>query len=64
MEQQALAGFGGRDAARGAGEETDAETGFEGTQGVAEGRGRDAELGCGAGEAAFARHGEEGQQVG
>ena len=49
------AGRGGRDAARGAGEELEAEPLFESAHGVAERGLRDAEAGGGAGEAALFR---------
>jgi hypothetical protein len=39
------------------------QPGFEAADGMAERRLRHAELGRGAGEAAFARHGEEGLQI-
>ena len=61
--QQAFAGFGRRDAARGAGQQPDAQPRFESADGVAQRRLRDAELRRGLGEAALARHGDEGDEV-
>ncbi|MCY1544627.1 hypothetical protein D9M68_805240 [compost metagenome] len=61
--QQALACLGGRYAAGGTGQQAQIKTGFEGANGVAQSRLRDAELGGGAGETAFPSHRHEGQQV-
>ena len=61
--QQALAGLGRRDAARGAGQQPEPEPLFESADGVAERRLRNAELRGGPGEAPLLRHGEEGQEV-
>ncbi len=61
--QQAFARVGRRDAARGAGQQPDAEPLFESTDRVAERGLGNAELGCGFGEAARAPDGQEGQEV-
>jgi hypothetical protein len=53
----------GGHAARGAGQQADAEARFQLAHGVAERRLRQPQLGRGARETAFARHGQEGDQV-
>jgi hypothetical protein len=63
VQQQALAGFGGRDAARGARQQAHAQARLERADDVAERRLRHAELGCGACEAAFPGDGEEHEDV-
>jgi hypothetical protein len=62
--EETLAGGGGSDTARGAGEEANAELVFEGAHGVAERGGRNAEAASGAGEAAFFGNDEEGGEAG
>ena len=61
--KQALARFRRRDAARGAGQEPNAEPRFEFADGVAQRRLRDAELRGRLREAALSRDGQEGQEV-
>ena len=61
--EQAFARFRRGDAARGAGQQPDAEPRFELADGVAQRGLRDAELRCRLGEAALSRHGEEGEEV-
>ncbi len=63
MTQQALTRDGRRDAACGARQEAQLETRLELLDGVAERRLRHAELGGGLGEAALARHDQEGREV-
>ncbi len=60
---QALARLRGRDAAGGAGQEPQSETGLEPANGVAQGRLRRAESGRGPGEAALLGDGQERHQV-
>ena len=62
--QQPRAGLGQRDAAGGAVEQAHAEPRFQPPQRLAQRRGRDAAQGRGAAEAAGARHGGEGVEVG
>ena len=62
--QQVFAGLGRRHAARGAGQQAQAESRLETANGVAERRLRHAEFGCGLGETAFTGDGEKGEQVG
>ena len=61
--EETFARLGRRDAARGARQEADAEAGLEAADCLAERRLRHAELRGGAGEAAFARHREEGDEI-
>jgi hypothetical protein len=61
--EEPLAGFGRRDAPGGPGQEPHAEPRFERADGVAQRRLRDAELGCGFGEAFLAPNGDEGHEV-
>ena len=61
--QQPLAGLGRRDAARGAGQQPQAEPLLQPADGVAERRLRNAELRRGPGEAALPRHREEGEEI-
>jgi hypothetical protein len=61
--KQALARFGWRDTARGAGQEPNSQPSFEFTDGVAERRLGNAQLRCGFGEAALSPYGEKGQEV-
>ena len=61
--QQALARFGRRHAARGAGQQPQSEPLLQPADSMAERGLRDAELGCGPREAPFPRHGDEREQV-
>ena len=61
--QQALAGLGRRHAARGAGQQAQAEPLLQPADGVAQRRLRDAELRRRPGETALPRDGEEGEQI-
>ncbi len=62
--QHPLAGLGGGDAARGAVEQPHAQPLLKPAHAVAERRRRHAQLRCRAGEAALARHGDEGSEIG
>ncbi len=61
--QKPLSGVGGRNAARGPRQQPHPEPLLEPAQGVAEGRGGDAELGRRAGEAPLPGHADEGDEV-
>lgn len=61
--QQSRTGFGGRDAARGPGQQSHIEARLEIAHGVAQRGGRNAELRSGAREAAFLGHRGEGEQI-
>ncbi len=62
--QQALSGLGRRDASGRTREQPHADALLERADRVTEGRGRDAELGGGAGEAALSGNGQERDKVG
>jgi hypothetical protein len=63
ISKQALTGFGRRDAARGARQEPNAESGFELADGMAQRRLRNAELRRSFGETALTPDRQEGQKV-
>ena len=61
--RQSLAGRGGRYAAGGAREQANLQSRLEPPDGLAQRRLRDPQRGGSPGKAAFARHGDEGQQI-